>query len=111
MWPFNKKPAPVQWGIVSGLAQVAYIALIVLIMNTLAISFMSSGRAGSADQLMPFFMLLMFVVSAALSALIVFGYPIALTLKGNLRAGLIAAGTALVTLVVCGALFWLVYVL
>lgn len=111
MWPFSKKPAPIQWGIVGGLAQVAYIALVVWLMNALASSFMSSGRAGQADQLMPFFILLLFVVSAAISALIMFGYPITLIVQKNLRAGLIAAGAALVTLIVCGVLFWLVYAL
>lgn len=109
MWPFNKKPAPIQWGIVGGVAEAAYIALIIWLINTLVTSFTSSSRADEAEQLMPFFMLVTLVVSAAISALLIFGYPVALAVKGNFRAGLLAAGMALASLIVCGGLFWLVY--
>ena len=89
------------YGVAGGIAEAVYVALVVTFLSS-AENFLPNFELNKFFA--PMLMLLIFVISAGLSGLAVFGYPAYLALQKNYKNAAIAAVSALVTLVVVGLL-------
>ena len=85
-----------KWGIGSGIAQLAYIILVVLVMMAME-EFMKENSA-SGGPLAMVLVLILLVFSATISGLIVLGYPAYLFLQKNYRQAICTLVTSLTTI-------------
>ncbi len=91
----NKKDV-YKWGIGAGIAEIAYVILVVLLMNFLD-AFMSQQAGGTLAILS---VLLLLVFSAAISGFFVFGYPAYLFLQKKYRQAVLTILTTFLTILV-----------
>ncbi|MCX6740049.1 MAG: hypothetical protein NTZ49_02360 [Candidatus Parcubacteria bacterium] len=80
---FSQKEV-IKWGVVAGLAEVIYVILVVLFM-TLMDKYMSSPNPAILNI---FSVLILFVISAGISGLFVFGFPAYLALQKQYKEAL-----------------------
>lgn len=92
----------IKFGFLGGIAEVTYVFLVVVSMSIVENSL---PRGPHASQVMVGFMfLLVFVFSAAVSGILVFGYPTYLALQKRYAEALMTGLTTLVTLAIAGIL-------
>lgn len=83
-----------KWGIGAGMAELAYIVIVVLVMMGLD-KFM---RNENNSPLAMILVLILLVLSAAISGILVFGYPSYLTLQKSYKEALLTLATSLITI-------------
>lgn len=83
-------------GVLAGLGEGVYIALVSLFMMTAGNRWFSNGETPTLTFAM---FLLLFVFSAGLSGLIVFGYPVYLVSQRKFREAILTVAMTLITLV------------
>lgn len=88
-----------QMGALQGVAVIAYIALIVSLMNALG----NIENGPNESLFVPIFFLLTFVISALVCASLVLGYPLVVALRGDIQRAVMVVAWTGVTLV-AGAL-------
>jgi hypothetical protein len=81
-------------GIAAGIAELAYVLVVVLVMNYLS-AFMNKNNGGILGVLC---FLLLFVFSAAVSGLLVLGYPAYLALQNKYQSAILTVLITLLTL-------------
>ncbi|MDD5290172.1 MAG: hypothetical protein PHT40_03185 [Patescibacteria group bacterium] len=93
----NSSKETLRWGIAAGVAEACYIGLVTLAMNGL--NQLVSGRDGTG-VFMPGFLLflLFFVLSALISATLVFGRPMWLLMEKKLREAIATLTATILTL-------------
>lgn len=107
---FNKKTSKnevAKWGIAAGFLECVYVFLVILVLNVVG--------TGSQKLNDPFqgglFMLLFFVVSVLISAVLVFGRPVILVLDKKIKEALATFFVSLVTIFIIFLVILLVIVL
>jgi len=88
--------AVLKFGFLGGILEAVYVFLVVSLMNFL------SKTATPADLVGGFLILLLLVFSAAVSGVLVFGYPAYLAFQKRFAESLMTALTTLVTLAIIG---------
>jgi hypothetical protein len=96
-----------KWGISAGIGQLIYIVLVVLII--MALDQIMKETAAYGGPLAMLLVLILLVFSAAISGLIVFGYPAYLFLQKNYKQAVCTVLTSLATILI-GFLFVLLVV-
>lgn len=94
-----------RYGFLGGIAEAFYCFLVVLFMSFIQQSLTISAKASGLVGFLLF--LLVFVVSAAVSGLLVFGYPAYLALKQRFAEALMTAATSLLTIAIIGILVFM----
>jgi len=95
--------AVMKFGFLGGMAEAAYILAVVLFMTTVG-----PMMPKKADGLIaPLLFLLLFVFSAAISAIFVFGYPAYQAAKKKYAEALMTVCTTLATLAIIGILLFI----
>lgn len=99
---FNKqKPNPIKSGIIAGILQVIYITLLISLGTCVTNAF--RGRFIDNQTLGPILFLTVFVFSAAISALIVLGYPAyLLVMEKKVKEAIQTTAITLITLLILG---------
>ncbi|NUM25089.1 MAG: hypothetical protein HUU49_00525 [Candidatus Buchananbacteria bacterium] len=92
-----------KFGFLGGIAQATYILLVALFIQVISLA-RPAGKGGVGDVIL---VLIMFVFSAAASAIIVFGYPAYLAVQKRFAESLMTAVTTLVTLAIIGILMFI----
>lgn len=85
-----------KWGIGAGVIELAYIILVVLVMMGLD-RFMRNENSGPLAMLL---VLILLVLSAAISGIVVFGYPAYLALQKSYKEALLTLLTSLITIII-----------
>jgi magnesium-transporting ATPase (P-type) len=107
MWPFTKEEEKqdinkaIGFGVLGGLGQVLYCTLVVSFFNAAEKIFPPLVGSQLTGAL---FMLILFVFSVGTTGLIVFGYPAYLAFQKQFKPAILAAVSALVTLIAIGIL-------
>jgi len=94
-------------GICGGLGEAIYCFLIALFFSLME----KNSLVELPRTFAPLFMLLLLVVSAAVSGLLVFGYPAYLAMQQKYKSAAIAAGSAIATLAVIFLALLVIFVL
>ncbi|MAF14227.1 MAG: hypothetical protein CMI53_05070 [Parcubacteria group bacterium] len=92
-----------KYGFLGGIAQAGYTLFVVLGINVLH-NVLPQPLGGIFD---PILFLLLFVFSAAVSAILVFGYPLYLATEKRYAESIMTVTTTLVTLAIIGILFFI----
>ena len=85
-----------KWGIGAGIAQLAYIVLVVLLM--MALDELMKGTAAAGGPMAMVLVLILLVFSATISGLIVLGYPAYLFLQKDYKQAVCTVVTSLATI-------------
>ena len=93
----EQKNKAIAFGVWAGIVEALYIAWVVFFLN-LAESLLPSFKLNQFFA--PMLMLLIFVISVGISGLVVFGYPAHLAFRKEFKPAVIAASSALITMVV-----------
>lgn len=91
-----------KFGFLGGISQSVYILFLVLFMSVIEKGFIASSSTKSIFA--PVIFLMVFVFSAGVSAILVFGYPAYLATQKRYTESLMTAITTLLTLVIIGIL-------
>ena len=92
----------IKFGFLGGIAETTYIFLVVLTMNSLG-----KIMPQQPDILAGMMMLLLFVFSAGVSGVLVFGYPAYLAFQKRFNEALMTAVLTLATMVIAGILVFI----
>ena len=92
-----------KFGFLGGIAEATYILLVALLMQVMMVA-RPAGKGQIGDVIL---VLIMFVFSVAMSAIIVFGYPVYLAVQKRYAESLMTAVTTLVSLAIIGILMFI----
>lgn len=95
-----------RYGFLAGIGQALYCFIVVLFMSFIQQSLTTSAKASGLIGFLLF--LLVFVFSAAVSGLIVLGYPAYLTAERKFAEALMTVITTLLTLAIIGILVFII---
>lgn len=89
-----------KFGFLGGMAEAVYILFVVLFLNVLG----SSAPSIKPQIIGAVLLLLVFVFSAGVSAILIFGYPLYMAVQKRYTESLMTAVTSLLTLMIIGIL-------
>ena len=92
-----------KFGFLGGIAEATYILMVALFIQVMAVA----GPSGEGHVGNIIMFLIVFVFSAAVSGLLVFGYPAYLAIQERYVEGLMTAVTTLVSLAIIGILMFI----
>lgn len=104
----NPKPKPIKAGVITGLLELAYIFILIATGNQVAKILQNMKKP---EILGPMLFLIIFVFSAAISAILIFGYPAYLFfIEKKLKEALTTAVSTLFTLAISGVILFILMI-